>query len=69
MIKSKVPIVLLASIVVPVGSNYLYVAKIVEDGRISVNPTAKTPEGSTKSMVLTLAMVDFDKKTGMINRY
>ncbi|WP_039991076.1 hypothetical protein, partial [Vibrio azureus] len=69
MIKSKVPIVLLASIVVAVGSHYSYAEKIVEDGRISVNPTSKTPEGSTKSMVLTLAMVDFDKKTGMINRY
>ena len=72
MIKSKVPIVpimLLASIVVAVGSNCSYAAKIVEDGRISVNPTPKTPKRSTKSMVLTLAMVDFDKKTGMINRY
>ncbi|WP_039990894.1 hypothetical protein, partial [Vibrio azureus] len=63
MKKSKVPIVFLASIVVAVGSTY------VANGRISVNPIPKTPEGSTKSMVLTLAMVDFDKKTGMINRY
>ncbi|GAD78209.1 leucine-rich repeat domain-containing protein, partial [Vibrio azureus] len=69
MIKSKAPIVLLASIVVAVGSNCSYAEKIVEDGRISVNPTPKTPERSTKSMMLTLAMVDFDKKTGMINRY